>query len=270
MPSISSSEFNVYTKDRNLIESCFHTGQGTPTRVLLQPRSVPSNFIFLLQESRYSKMEKADILEMTVKHLQAVQKQQVVMTTSTTMTTGQDMLNKYKAGFSECAQEIQTYLGQMTGVNPDVHSRLMQHLQKVSTAPRTGGMQHVIPTATPTATPLASLPGSSPYLVGVAQPVSVTVPPVVAVMSPPAATTTNVPLDNAIPLYISPRAASSPGSSAASPTLSTSPASSTSSRSNTPTDDVTHYSQTSLHCHHDVIRASPIVTDPSTSVWRPW
>ena len=33
--------------------------------------------IFLLQTARYSKLEKADILEMTVKHLRALQRHQM-------------------------------------------------------------------------------------------------------------------------------------------------------------------------------------------------
>ena len=33
--------------------------------------------LLILQSSRYSKLEKADILEMTVKHLRSVQRQQI-------------------------------------------------------------------------------------------------------------------------------------------------------------------------------------------------
>ncbi|XP_017461885.1 PREDICTED: transcription factor HES-1-like, partial [Rhagoletis zephyria] len=51
--------------------------------------------------SRHSKLEKADILEMTVRHLQKLQRQQV----AASIVNDGAVLNKYRAGFSECATE---------------------------------------------------------------------------------------------------------------------------------------------------------------------
>ncbi|CAG9860520.1 unnamed protein product [Phyllotreta striolata] len=70
--------------------------------------------------ARHSKLEKADILEMTVKHLQNLQRQQAVMSA----TTDSASLNKFRAGFSECASEV----GRFPGLDPIVRRKLLQHL----------------------------------------------------------------------------------------------------------------------------------------------
>ncbi|KAG7211068.1 hypothetical protein KM043_016429 [Ampulex compressa] len=59
--------------------------------------------------TRHSKLEKADILEMTVKHLQTVQRQQL----STAVATDPAVLTKFRTGFSECATEVSRNLQQM-------------------------------------------------------------------------------------------------------------------------------------------------------------
>ena len=56
----------------------------------------------LLQPARHSKLEKADILEMTVRHLQNVQRQQLAMA----VTFDPSVLTKVKNGFTECGQEV--------------------------------------------------------------------------------------------------------------------------------------------------------------------
>nr|CAI5831062.1 unnamed protein product [Callosobruchus analis] len=76
--------------------------------------------------SRHSKLEKADILEMAVKHLQNVQRQQLAMGIATDPT----VLRKFKNGFNECATEIDRYLGQVDGVEPVMKQRVNNHLQK--------------------------------------------------------------------------------------------------------------------------------------------
>ncbi|RZC41445.1 HLH domain containing protein [Asbolus verrucosus] len=55
--------------------------------------------------ARHSKLEKADILEMAVKHLQNVQRQQLALA----MATDPSVLRKFKSGFNECATEIDRY-----------------------------------------------------------------------------------------------------------------------------------------------------------------
>lgn len=70
--------------------------------------------------ARHSKLEKADILEMTVKHLQNLQRQQQTMSN----VTDPAVMNKFRAGFTECATEV----GRFPGLEPGVKRKLLQHL----------------------------------------------------------------------------------------------------------------------------------------------
>nr|XP_061794913.1 transcription factor HES-1-like [Nerophis lumbriciformis] len=74
--------------------------------------------------SRHSKLEKADILEMTVKHLRNLQRPHV------TVAVGGDpcVLGKYRAGFNECVVEVSRYLSACDEVNSEARSRLLGHL----------------------------------------------------------------------------------------------------------------------------------------------
>ncbi|XP_074048600.1 transcription factor HES-1 [Macrotis lagotis] len=74
--------------------------------------------------SRHSKLEKADILEMTVKHLRTLQRAQMTAALSSDPT----VLGKYRAGFSECMNEVTRFLSTCEGVNTDVRTRLLGHL----------------------------------------------------------------------------------------------------------------------------------------------
>lgn len=76
--------------------------------------------IFLLQPARHSKLEKADILEMTVKHLESLQRQQGTLAAA----TDPNVLNKFRAGYSECAGEVSKF----PGLEASVKRRLMNHL----------------------------------------------------------------------------------------------------------------------------------------------
>ncbi|KAK8397583.1 hypothetical protein O3P69_004390 [Scylla paramamosain] len=73
--------------------------------------------------ARHSKLEKADILEMTVKHLQAVQRQQLAMAVA----HDPAVLTKFRSGFTECAQEVTRYVSRIE-VEGGVRQRLLQHL----------------------------------------------------------------------------------------------------------------------------------------------
>ena len=55
-----------------------------------------------LQPSRHSKLEKADILELTVKHLQEVQRRRL----GDAVARDPTVLHKFRGGFAECAQEV--------------------------------------------------------------------------------------------------------------------------------------------------------------------
>uniref|UniRef100_A0A803YSP6 Orange domain-containing protein n=1 Tax=Meleagris gallopavo TaxID=9103 RepID=A0A803YSP6_MELGA len=85
------------------------------------PRTVPGPG---REHSRHSKLEKADILEMTVKHLRSLQRAQMTAALSTDPT----VLGKYRAGFSECMNEVTRFLSTCEGVNTEVRTRLLGHL----------------------------------------------------------------------------------------------------------------------------------------------
>lgn len=52
--------------------------------------------------ARHSKLEKADILELTVRHLQNIQRNQLAIA----MATDPTVLHRFKNGFSECVTEV--------------------------------------------------------------------------------------------------------------------------------------------------------------------
>uniref|UniRef100_A0A8C5PEQ6 Hes family bHLH transcription factor 4 n=1 Tax=Leptobrachium leishanense TaxID=445787 RepID=A0A8C5PEQ6_9ANUR len=74
--------------------------------------------------SRHSKLEKADILEMTVKHLRNLQRVQM----TAALTADPTVLGKYRAGFNECMNEVTRFLSTCEGVNTEVRTRLLGHL----------------------------------------------------------------------------------------------------------------------------------------------
>ncbi|NP_001098284.1 Her6.2 [Oryzias latipes] len=73
---------------------------------------------------RHSKLEKADILEMTVKHLRNLQRLHV----SAAVHSDPSVLSKYRAGFSECVGEVTRFLSSYEGVNSEARTRLLSHL----------------------------------------------------------------------------------------------------------------------------------------------
>ena len=89
----------------------------------------------LLQPARHSKLEKADILEMTVKYLENLQRQQAAMSQA----SDPNIVNKFKAGFSECANEV----GKFPGIEPQVKRRLLQHLSNCLNGVKTETVQHM-------------------------------------------------------------------------------------------------------------------------------
>ncbi|KAH8245834.1 hypothetical protein KR038_004587 [Drosophila bunnanda] len=74
--------------------------------------------------ARHTKLEKADILEMTVKHLQSVQRQQLNMA----IQSDPGVVQKFKTGFVECAEEVNRYVSQLDGIDSGVRQRLSAHL----------------------------------------------------------------------------------------------------------------------------------------------
>ncbi|XP_071527284.1 uncharacterized protein [Panulirus ornatus] len=74
--------------------------------------------------TRYSKLEKADILEMTVRHVQALHRQE----TSGPRLPASDSGTKYRAGFTQCAAEVSRFLSGVSGLPSDLHARVLNHL----------------------------------------------------------------------------------------------------------------------------------------------
>ncbi|CAB1314286.1 unnamed protein product [Coregonus sp. 'balchen'] len=113
--------------------------------------------------SRHSKLEKADILEMTVKHLRNLQRAQMTAALNTDPT----VLGKYRAGFSECTNEVTRFLSTCEGVNTEVRTRLLGHLASCMTHINAMNYptQHQIPTGPPHRSfgqSMVHIPNSSP------------------------------------------------------------------------------------------------------------
>ncbi|KAL1506122.1 hypothetical protein ABEB36_005546 [Hypothenemus hampei] len=79
--------------------------------------------------ARHTKLEKADILEMAVKHLQNVQRQQLAVA----MASDPSVLRKFKSGFNDCATEIGRFLGKSDNLEGGVMERVSTHLRKCIT-----------------------------------------------------------------------------------------------------------------------------------------
>ena len=79
--------------------------------------------VFALQTEGESitKLEKADVLELTVRHLRKLKRQQMLA-----LNPGLD-LDRFHAGYTACATEVSKCLAS-TGVDITVGSRLMSHL----------------------------------------------------------------------------------------------------------------------------------------------
>ena len=79
--------------------------------------------VFALQTEgeNISKLEKADVLELTVRHLQKLKRQQMLA-----LNPALD-LDRFHAGYTACATEVSKCLAS-TGVDITVGSRLMSHL----------------------------------------------------------------------------------------------------------------------------------------------
>ena len=79
--------------------------------------------VFALQTEgeSISKLEKADVLELTVKHLRKLKRQQMLA-----VNPSLDM-DRFRAGYTQCATEVSRCLAS-TGVDVTIGSRLMGHL----------------------------------------------------------------------------------------------------------------------------------------------
>nr|NP_001071684.1 transcription factor protein [Ciona intestinalis]BAE06387.1 transcription factor protein [Ciona intestinalis] len=77
------------------------------------------------QSTCHSKLEKADILEMTVRYLRGIQRQRM----NAAITLDPSVVSKYRNGYVECKNEVSHFLENSSeNVHPDVKSRLINHL----------------------------------------------------------------------------------------------------------------------------------------------
>ncbi|XP_056149432.1 transcription factor HES-1-like [Lampris incognitus] len=115
--------------------------------------------------SRHSKLEKADILEMTVKHLRSLQRLQM----TAAVNTDPSILSKYKAGFNECVGEVTRFLSSCEGVNTEVRTRLLSHLAGCMSQMNSVNLsaQRQVPIYTLHPSVLGPIPGALPQVNGV-------------------------------------------------------------------------------------------------------
>ena len=83
------------------------------------------------QGENVSKLEKADILELTVRHLNKMQQARRILVASSRNPL--EEIHRFQAGFSSCAQEAAQFLMASPGVDAECGQRLLTHLAKVST-----------------------------------------------------------------------------------------------------------------------------------------
>ncbi|CAH1239956.1 HES1 [Branchiostoma lanceolatum] len=81
-----------------------------------------------MNSSSNSKLEKADILEIAVKHVRSLQRQQMAAAVSTDPAA----LGRYRAGYSRCRAEVARFMGTANGVDPQVRQKLLNHLDSCS------------------------------------------------------------------------------------------------------------------------------------------
>ncbi|XP_067139899.1 transcription factor HES-4-B-like [Centruroides vittatus] len=76
------------------------------------------------ESPRHSKMEKADLLELTVRHLQELHRRQRTVS----LLNDPYLKNKFQAGYEECAREIERFVGRLDNVKYEVKQQLRHHL----------------------------------------------------------------------------------------------------------------------------------------------
>ncbi|XP_046406462.1 enhancer of split mbeta protein-like [Ischnura elegans] len=96
-----------------------------------------------------SKLEKADILELTVRHLHRLRRTQ-------RLTASPDHADRFRAGFTHCAAEVSRYLG-AADVGPRLLAHLGQCLQAMEAPPHLN-----TPPSSPLGSPCDEKPAAAP------------------------------------------------------------------------------------------------------------
>ena len=114
-----------------------------------------------------TKLEKADVLELTVRHMQKLKDANAL-----NLTPQATYAVKFKAGYAHCAQEVSRFMSAAApSVDVNVSTRLLSHLggclQALDTlVPASPALLHwpVLPGASPVAAAAAAVPASFPPL----------------------------------------------------------------------------------------------------------
>lgn len=107
-------------------------------------------FFFQIKEGEHvAKLEKADILELTVRHLQKLRHQNQL-----TVRPEQTYIDRFRAGFKHCATEVTQFIGT---VDQNTSAHLVKHLN--SCIRRLDGMQPL-----KEVTPMQGRPKSTPIV----------------------------------------------------------------------------------------------------------
>lgn len=100
-----------------------------------------------------AKLEKADILELTVRHLQTLRRQNQLGTRGE-----QSYAERFKAGFRHCAAEVTHFLGVM---DQDTSIHVLKHLNGcINRLESTAGQQQAIPRSQPAKAPVQIQPAA--------------------------------------------------------------------------------------------------------------
>ncbi|TRY79159.1 hypothetical protein TCAL_08338 [Tigriopus californicus] len=106
------------------------------------------------QGENVSKLEKADILELTVRHLHKLQQSQRLLLE--TQRNPVEEIQRFQAGYTSCAQEAASFLLQAPGVDVTVSQRLLSHLTSNLAQPFLNRLSQAGSPKSTTAPPLVS------------------------------------------------------------------------------------------------------------------
>lgn len=103
-----------------------------------------------------TKLEKADVLELTVRHLQKLKRQQMLQANPAID------IDRFRAGYSSCASEVSKFLATVPGVKIHLGTQLMSHLGvKMNAFERAATSPITVNCSAPTVRPQMSFSPSS-------------------------------------------------------------------------------------------------------------
>ena len=113
------------------------------------------------QGENVSKLEKADILELTVSHLNKMHQARRLMVS--TNRNPLEEIHRFQAGYSSCAQEAASFLLSTPGVDVRISQKLLSHLSTNTLASRSpfGPIQSPIPPSFPITPPSFGMPSAT-------------------------------------------------------------------------------------------------------------